>query len=91
MKFHYNVKIERDDLVNAMDMEWFKALENEDTPGKNMRFYRKLAGMTQLVLAKKLGTTKQFISDMENGRKAISKATAKHLAEIFDVSVARFI
>ena len=86
-----NVKIERDDLVDAMEMEWFKALEDEDTPGKNMRFYRKLAGMTQPVLAKKLGTTKQFISDMENERKPISKATAKELAKIFKVSVARFI
>ena len=86
-----NVKVERDDLVNAMEMEWFKNLEVEDTPGKNMRFYRKLAGMTQPMLAEKLGTTKQFISDMENERKPISKATAKELSKIFNVSVARFI
>lgn len=86
-----NVRVERDDLVNAMDMEWFKNLESEDTPGKNLRFYRKLAGMTQPELAKKLGTSKQFISDMENDRKPISKKTAKELASIFDVSVARFI
>ena len=69
----------------------FKNLECEDTPGKNMRFYRKLAGMTQSVLAEKLCATKQFVYDMENGRKPISKATAKKLAKIFDVSVARFI
>ena len=56
-----------------------------------MRFYRKLAGMTQSVLAEKLCATKQFVYDMENGRKTISKATAKKLAKIFDVSVARFI
>lgn len=86
-----NVKVERDDMVNAMDMEWFKDLENEDTPGKNLRFYRKLAGMTQPELAKKLGTSKQFISDMENERKTISRKTAKELAFLFDVSVARFI
>ena len=64
-----NVRVERDDMVNAMEMEWFKDLESEDTPGKNLRFYRKLIGMTQPELAKKLGTSKQFISDMENGRK----------------------
>ena len=86
-----NVRVESDDYVNAMEMEWFKNLECEDTPGKNMRFYRKLAGMTQQVLAERLGATKQFVSDMENGRKPISKATAKKLAKIFDVSVARFI
>ena len=83
--------VESDDYLNAMEMEWFKNLECGDTPGKNMRFYRKLAGMTQLVLAGRLGATKQFVSDMENGRKPISKATAKKLAKIFDVSVARFI
>ena len=56
-----------------------------------MRFYRKLSGMTQPVLAEKLGMANQFVSDMENGRKPISKVTAKKLAKIFDVSVARFI
>lgn len=86
-----NVRVERDDMVNAMDMEWFKELESEDAPGKNLRFYRKLTGMTQPELARKLGTSKQFISDMENGRKPISKKTAKELAAIFDVSVARFV
>ncbi len=78
-------------MVNAMNMEWFKELESEDTPGKNLRFYRKFTGMTQPELAKKLGTSKQFISDMENGRKPISKKTAKELAAVFDVSVARFV
>ncbi len=86
-----NVRVDRDDMVNAMEMDWFKELESEDTPGKNMRFYRKLVGMTQIELAKKLGTSKQFISDMENDRKPISRKTAKELAALFDVSVARFI
>ena len=86
-----NVRVDRDDMVNAMEMDWFKELESEDTPGKNLRFYRKLVGMTQTELAKKLGTSKQFISDMENDRKPISRKTAKELAALFDVSVARFI
>ena len=86
-----NVRVDRDDMVNAMEMDWFKELESEDTPGKNLRFYRKLVGMTQTELAKKLGTSKQFISDVENDRKPISRKTAKELAALFDVSVARFI
>ena len=48
-------------------------------------------GMTQPKLAKKLRTSKQFISDMENERKPISKRMAKELANLVDVSVARFI
>ncbi len=86
-----NVKVERDDLVNAMEMEWFRNLDGEDTPGKNMRFYRKLAGMSQMMLAEKLSVTKQFVSDMENERKPISKEAARKLAGLFNVSVARFI
>ena len=85
------VSVENDDCVNAMEMEWFKNLECEDTPGKNMRFYRKLSGMTQPELSEKLGVAKQFVSDMENGRKPISKVTAKKLAKIFDVPLAMFI
>ena len=34
-----NVKVERDDLVNAMEMEWFKNLEREDTLGKSIGNY----------------------------------------------------
>ena len=86
-----NVRVDRDDMVNAMEMDWVMELESEDTPGKNLRFYRKLVGMTQPELAKKLGTSKQFISDMENDRKPISRKTAKELAVIFNVSVARFV
>jgi transcriptional regulator with XRE-family HTH domain len=38
-------------------------------------------------LGKKIGNfTRQNISNMENGRRPISKAVAKALAELFDVS-----
>ena len=47
--------------------------------------------MTQSELAEKLGTTKQAVSNMENGLRPISKKTAKELAAIFKVSVSNFI
>ena len=77
--------------VNVDDLDWFKEAVAKETPGSNLRFYRKLVGMTQKELAEKLGVTKQHISDMENGRRAISKKTAKELAKLFKVSPARFI
>ena len=86
-----NVKIEEDDMMNAEDMEWYREEAAKDTPGRALRFYRRLKGMTQPELAAVLGTTKQFISDMENERKPISRKTAKKLAALFHVSVARFI
>ena len=62
-----------------------------ETPDGNLRFYRKLVGMTQKELSEKLGITKQYVSDMENGRRDISRKMAKSLAGLFKVSPARFI
>ena len=81
----------RDRYIDFKDSEWFREVEPDLTPESNLAFYRKLSGMTQGELAEKLGTTKQVISDMEHGRRSISKAVAKELSRIFDVSVERFI
>ena len=80
-----------DILLNPHDMELFKVAEATETPGKNLRFYRKLTKMTQLELAAKLGTSRQAISNMENEIRPISKKAAKELAKIFSVSVSNFI
>lgn len=80
-----------DEWVDVEDLNWFKEAIAKETPGGNLRFYRKLAGMTQKELAEKLGMTKQHISDMENNRRAISRNTAKELGKIFKISPVRFI
>ena len=86
-----NVKIEEEDMMNVEDMEWYKEEEEKNTPGRTLRFYRKLNGLTQPEIAKMLGTTKQFISNLENDRKPISRMMAKKLSEIFSVPASRFI
>lgn len=86
-----NVKTEDDDMINVFDMDWYKEEEAKDSPGKAFRFYRKLNGMTQPELAKRLDTTKQFISNLENDRKPISRIMAHKLAAIFNVPAAMFI
>ena len=55
------------------------------------RMFRRFAKLTQPQLADRLGTSKQAISNMENGIRPISKKTAKELANIFKVSVSNFI
>lgn len=80
-----------EDLVDFHDTEWFKEVEPELTPASNLVFYRKLMKMIQIELGEKLGVSKQVISDMEHERRSISKAIAKDLAKIFNVSVDRFI
>ena len=86
-----NVKIEEDDMMNVEDMEWYKEEAADDSPGKALRFYRRLKGLTQPELAAMLGTTKQFISNLENNRKPISRMMAKKLSGIFNVPASRFI
>lgn len=62
------------------------------TPGMNIRFYRERDGLTQEQLGRRIGRfSRQAVSDMEHGRRPISKAVAKRLAELFAVSVERFI
>ena len=84
-------QISLEDVMNVEDMQWYKEEAAKDTPGRALRFYRKLKGMTQPELAEMLGTTKQFISNLENDRKPISRMMAKKLSEIYNVSVSRFI
>ena len=80
-----------DELIDPTEMDFYKEMKASETPGGNLRFYRRLVGMTQQELAEKLGMSKHHISDMENNRRAISKKTAKELGKLFKVSPIRFI
>ena len=81
-----------DELVEVTEGHWYRSIKSTMSPGENMRAYRELHGMTQAELGAKLGAfTRQNISNMENGHRPISKAVAKRLADLFDVSVEKFI
>ena len=82
---------EADDYVPVTEMDWYKTMKAEETPGDTLRFYRKLHNMTQTALAEKLGVTKQKISNMEHGLKPISRKAAYQLAEIFSIAAGRFV
>ena len=85
-------KEDDDELVDVFQTDWYKRVKKGLTPGKNLKIYRQNLQMTQEQLGAKLGDVpKQFISNMENGIRPISKKTALKLAKIFKVSVARFI
>ena len=86
------VKDSNDELVDVFETDWFKDTDSKMFPGKNMRIYRELYKMTQEELGEKLGgISRQNISHMERGTRAISKQNAKQLSKIFKVSVDRFI
>ena len=83
---------EGDELVDVFQTGWYKRVKRGLTPGKNLRLYRQNMGLTQEQLGAKLGKLpKQYITNMENGVRPISKQTALRLARLFGVSVAKFI
>lgn len=86
------IESEDDESVDAFETDWFKAIEKELSPASNMKFYRQLYHLTQEELGKMLGgIPKQHISNMENGKRPISKKTAKQLSQLFDLPLERFI
>ena len=81
-----------DELVEVTESDWYRSIKATMSPGENMRIYRELHGMTQAELGAELGAfTRQNVSNMERGHRAISKPVAKKLAEVFDVSVEKFL
>ncbi len=93
-EFEGNLKIYEgdDEYVDIIETDWYKEIKSQTTPGDAMRIYRENSGMTQAELGKKLGNIpRQLISNMECGKRAISLATAKKLAAIFDVPAIRFL
>lgn len=86
------VKDNDDKLVYVFETDWFRDVDSKIFPGKNMKIYREIHKMTQGELGEKLGgISRQNISHMERGTRAISKQNAKELSKIFDVPVDRFI
>ncbi|MDZ7831065.1 MAG: helix-turn-helix transcriptional regulator [Desulfobacterales bacterium] len=96
LRKHYDdvevIENEDDELIEVTKSSWYKDIRAKITPGENMRVYRRLHNLTQEELGKKLGRfTRQNISNMERGHRGISKSVAKRLAELFDVSVEKFL
>ena len=86
------IEDEDEELVEVEESDWYRSIRSTISPGENMRIYRELHGLTQAELGRKIGRfTPQNISNMEHGHKPISKAVVKKLAELFDVSVEKFM
>jgi DNA-binding XRE family transcriptional regulator len=83
---------DEEQLVDVFQTDWYRRVKATLTPGKSLRIYRQNAKLTHQQLGKLVGgLPKQFVSNMENGIRPISKNMAIKLAGIFRTSVARFI
>lgn len=59
--------------------------EKDITPLDRISALMEIQSITQSGLAKKLGVSRQFISDVLNGKKALSNATYRRVASILGV------
>ena len=81
-----------EELIEIIKTEWYKNIKKTLSPYENMKLYRELKGWTQSEMAEKLGgIPRQNVSNMEHGRRSISKKTAKKLASLFGVKVDKFL
>lgn len=83
---------EDEEQVNIVETDWFREIKAATTSGDTVRIYRENLGLTQTELGRKLGKySRQKISDIEHGKRGISKEMAKKLSEFFAVPVDRFL
>ncbi|MDA3810973.1 MAG: helix-turn-helix transcriptional regulator [Spirochaetaceae bacterium] len=77
------VVVANEKTVDIKETDWYKDMEKSWTPAKEVRANRNKLQITQEILGEKIGKKKQYISDIENGRREISLAVAKELGNVF--------
>jgi DNA-binding XRE family transcriptional regulator len=71
--------------------EAFPDYKDEQLAGVSLAGARHKEGLTQEKLAGKLGVTQGYVSDLETGKRPISKAMAKKLGEILNIDYKVFL
>lgn len=80
-----------DELVDLSTTPQWKAFEASQTPGSWLSGLREAHGWTQRELGERMGgVSPARISDWEHDRRAVSKAQAKVLGQLFHVEPHRF-
>ena len=80
--FGESLEIIEDDeeFIDIADTDWYK--KTVVSPGDMVRIHRGNIGLTQAQLGTKIGSkSKQYISDIEKGRRQINISMAKALGE----------
>ena len=86
------VRGDDDETVDALQSDWYRETVGLITPGDVIRVYRKNRGMTQAELGRRLGgTPRRRIDAIEKGRRGVSAAMAKQIADVLDISAERIL
>ena len=86
------IEIREDVYINPFETDWYSEIKESLIPGDYLKTDRENKGLSQADLGSALGKfSRQYISDLEHGRKNISLPVAKKLASYFDRPVNRYI
>ena len=90
--FGENLEIIDDDeeFIDIADTDWYK--KTVVTPGDMVKIHRRNIGLTQAQLGSKIGSkSKQYVSDIEKGRRQINIKLAKTLGEVLGHSYKSYL
>jgi ribosome-binding protein aMBF1 (putative translation factor) len=90
-QFSKYVLDESDAAEDWFETELHKEISSRMTPGDYLRNLREAQTITQKTLAEQIRIRVNYLSDLETGQRSISKAMAKKLAAVFNVTPAVFI
>lgn len=89
---NFEIVEENEDHDDISKSKWYQETKKRLKPGDYVRLYRMNAQLTQGKLGEMLGSfTRQNISEMEKGKRGISKEVAKKLSIIFKKPVDKFL
>ncbi|MCW8416907.1 helix-turn-helix domain-containing protein [Fluoribacter dumoffii] len=77
--------------MNISARKHLEKLVGRMTLGKAIRSIRQAEAESQILFAKRLGVSKQYLCDLEHNRKIVSAKKAKQFAEILEYSIEQFI
>ena len=91
LKKDYTIESEDDSFVDVAKTDWYKKSQGRLRNGGLIRILRNHKNMPQGALGKRLDVTSKYVSDLENGRRAVSLKMAKKLAVVFGRKPERFL
>jgi len=81
---------DEDELIEITSTDWFN--EMKPSPGETVEIHRSNLKITQAELGEAIGgRSKQYISDIEKGRRNISLDLAKRLGEVLGHSYKTYL
>ncbi len=81
----------KEQTLEIKKTEWYQDLKSKITPADNLKIYRQNKGLSQGKLAKIIGVLPSNISEMERGKRGISKDVAKKLSIVLETRTEKFI